>query len=116
MAGSMSWQVYTSDNGTDYALFCDLSNALAVNASASATPGTLPSTALPSNIKPRYAIYISDDGKTQRKVPILKASDLAALAPNDNFVTNPGGVTVKLSSIRGEKIRLPKLVDTGLTT
>lgn len=116
MAGSMSWQNYVSDNGNTYAIFCDKSNALAVNASASATPASLPSTGVPRNIRVRAALYRSDDGRTQRVVPLLTPADVTALQPNDSFVTDPGGVTVKLSSLRGERIRLPKIVDTGLVT
>lgn len=116
MAGSNSWQNYQSDNGSTYALYCDLSNALAVNPSATATPSTLPNITVPRGIRPRYALFVSDDGLTRRKVPLLKPSDVAALTPTLNFATNPGGVTVRLSSIHGETIRLPRLKDTGLTT
>jgi len=116
MAGSISYQKYTSDNGADYSIKCDKSNALEVNASASANPSTLPNIEVPKNIKPRYALFLSDDGKTSRKVVLLTPADVAALTPNDSFVTNPGGVTVRLSYIRGETIRIPRLTDTGLTT
>lgn len=114
MAGSMIWQVYTSDNGDDYAIFVDRSNCESVNASFAATPAGLPTISIPGNIKPRYGLYRSADGKTQRKVPILTPADLAAINSGDNFVTNPGGVTVTISSFRGEKIRLPSNVDSGL--
>lgn len=116
MAGSISYQTYVSDNGNSYAIKMDKSNALAVNASATATPASLPSEEIPQNITPRYAIYISDDGLTSRKVVVLTPADVGALQPNDNFATNPGGINVKLSYLRGESIRLPRLLDTGLTT
>lgn len=116
MAGSMSWQVYQSDAGASYAIFCDLSNAIAVNASASTTPQNLPAVGVPRNIRPRYALFRSDDGLTTRKVVLLTPNDVSALQPGDTFATNPGGVTVKLQSVTGERVRLPKQQDTGLTT
>lgn len=116
MAGSMFWQNYVSDNGNTYAIFTDKSNCLAVNASASANSTGLVAIELPRGITPRYALFRSDDGKTQRKVPILKQSDLAALTPGKSFDTDPGGDTVRLTYVHGEKIRFPKVVDTGKTT
>ena len=116
MAGSMSWQVYRTDAGQNYAIFMDKSNALAVNASASTTPQNLPIVAVPRNIRPRYALFRSDDGLTTRKVVLLTPADVSALSPGESFTTDPGGVVVKLQSTAGERIRLPKQVDTGLTT
>lgn len=117
MSGSLSWFQYTSDNGQNYAIFADKSNVAAVNtATGGAAPATLPNISLPRSIRPRYALYRSDDGLTNRKVPILTPADLAALTPNSQFTAQGTTVTVKLSSIRGEKIRLPRLTDTGLTT
>lgn len=116
MSGSLSYQVYTSDVGTDYAILCDKSNALAVNASAAAAPATLPVTTVPRNIKPRYALYSDVTGQIRRKVPLLKPSDVAALTPTSSFVPQGETATVRLSSIVGEVVRLPKLADTGRTT
>lgn len=116
MSGSLSYQVYTSDIGTDFAILCDKSNALAVNASASATPATLPSSTVPRNIKPRYALYQDSTGQIRRKVPLLKPSDVAALTPTSSFTPQGETVVVRLSSIHGESVRLPKLADTGRTT
>ena len=116
MAGSLSYQTYQSDAGQSFAIYCDLSNALAVNASASATPTGLPTFTLPRSIRPRYALFRSADGKTTRKVPLLLPSDVAALVSTKSFVTNPGGVTVTITSIVGEKARIAKNIDTGLTT
>lgn len=116
MAGSMSWQTYVSDNGQSYAIFCDKSNSKSVNASHQDVPGNLPAIELPRGITPRYGLFRSDDGKTQRKVPLLKQSDVQALTPGKAFDTDPGGDTVRLTYVHGEKIRFPKTVDTGKTT
>lgn len=116
MAGSLSYQVYTSDNGQSYAIYCDKSNALAVNASAQAVPASLPPVTIPRSIRPRYALFRSDDGKVSRKVPLLKPSDVSALAADLSFTPTGATVPVKLSSVRGEALRIPRLTDTGLTT
>lgn len=115
MAGSKSYQRYVSDNGQAYAILMDLSNALAVNASASATPAALPTITVPRNITPRYAIYTDATTFIRRKVALLTAADVAALVANDNFAVPEGGQTVTITFIKGEEIRLPKLNDTGRT-
>lgn len=115
MAGSMSYQRYVSDNGQAYAILMDRSNALAVNASASATPANLPTITLPRNIKPRYAIYTDTSGLIKRKVVLLTAADVAALVAADNFTPPEETAAVTITFIKGEEIRLPKLADTGRT-
>lgn len=116
MAGSLFWQTYQTDTGENFAIFMDKSNCLAVNASATAVPASLPADGVPRNIKPRYALFRSADGYTTRKVVVLTPADVTALTPGTTFVTNPGGVTVKLQTIIGEKRRLPQTADSGLTT
>jgi hypothetical protein len=115
MSGSLSYQKYTTDGGVSYSILCDRSNALAVNASATATPGSLPPATLPRNIKPRYALFSDSTGTIKRRVPILTLADLTALAANASFV--PGGetATVNLTYVRGEATRVPHLTDTGRT-
>lgn len=115
MSGSVRWYVYTSDNGVDYAILADKSNIAAVNPSGAAAPATLPQAAVPRNIKPRYALFSDDTGTIRRKVVLLKPSDVAALTPTLSFTPTGETAAVKLSSIKGEQIRLPKLLDTGRT-
>lgn len=115
MAGSISYQVYVSDNGQSYAVRMDRTNALAVNASASATPASLPAIELPKNIKPRYALYTDTTGTIKRKVILLRPSDVAALVTDDNFTPPEETATLRITYVVGEKIRLPKLTDTGRT-
>lgn len=113
MSGSLSYQVYVSDNGQSYAIKVDKSNALAVNASASATPASLPPVTLPRNIKPRYALFYDATSLIKRKVVLLRPSDVAALTATASFT--PGGetATVNIASIHGESILVPHLADTG---
>jgi len=115
MSGSLSYQTYQSDNGQSYAILVDKSNALAVNASAVATPASLPTITLPRNIKPRYVLFTDETSTIKRKVVLLKPSDVVAIVATSSFV--PGGETstVRVSYMQGESIRLPKLVDTART-
>lgn len=115
MAGSKSYQRYVSDNGQEYSILMDRSNALAVNASATATPASLPTITLPRNIKPRYAIYTDASGLIKRKVVLLTAADVAALVAGDNFTPPEETAGVTITFIRGEEIRLPRLLDSGRT-
>jgi len=115
MAGSISYQVYQSDNGQTYSIRVDRTNAIAVNASASATPAALPNEEIPRNIKPRYALYTDQTGNIKRKVVLLRPSDVAALLGDDNFTPPEETATLRITFIVGEKIRIPKLIDTGRT-
>jgi hypothetical protein len=114
MSGSMRYFNYVSDNGGTYAIFADKSNVLAVNPSG-ASVGSLPAIKLPRNITPRYALFSSTDGTIRRKVALLTPADVAALTGNLSFT--PGGetATVTITAIRGEKVNIPKLADTGRT-
>lgn len=116
MAGSIRWYVYTSDAGTDFAIQADKSNIAAVNASGASAPGALPLAAVPRNIRPRYALFSDTTGTITRKVVLLKPSDVANLSNTASFVPQGETATVRLSSLVGEKITLPKLADTGQTT
>jgi hypothetical protein len=115
MSGSLRWFNYVSDNGATYAILADKSNIAAVNASGAGSPATLPTAAVPRNIKPRYALFADSTGLIRRKVPILTAADVAALTPTTSFVPTGETATVVITAIRGEKVNLPKLADTGRT-
>lgn len=115
MAGSMAWFRYTSDNGQTYALKADRTNVADVNASGAAPATALPNEGLPRNIKPRYGIFSDTTGNIVRRVPILTPADLAALTADESFTPPEEAVLVRLTFIKGEEIRLPRLVDTGRT-
>lgn len=115
MSGSIRWFNYVSDNGQTYALQADKSNVAAINASGGSAPGTLPNIAVPRNIRPRYALFSDTTGTIRRKVPVLTPTDLAALTATTSFVPTGETATVTITAIRGEKINLPKLADTGRT-
>lgn len=115
MSGSVRYFNYVSDAGTTYAILADKSNIAAVNPSGAAAPGTLPTVTVPRNIKPRYALFADASGLIRRRVPLLTPADVAALTPASSFVPTGETATVVITAIRGEKINLPKLADTGRT-
>lgn len=116
MAGSVRYYNYVSDNGQTYAILADKSNVAAVNPSGAAAPGTLPTTTVPRNIRPRYALFSDPTGLIRRRVPLLTPADVAALTATTSFVPQGETATVTITAIRGEKVDLPKLADTGRTT
>lgn len=116
MAGSVRYYNYISDNGQTYAILADKSNIAAVNPSGAGTPGTLPTITVPRNIRPRYALFSDASGLIRRRVPLLTPADVAALTAATSFVPQGETVTVTVTAIRGEKVNLPKLADTGRTT
>lgn len=116
MSGSLRWFNYISDAGTTFAILADKSNIAAVNPSGVAAPGSLPISAVPRNIRVRYALFSDTTGLIKRRVPVLTPTDVSALSSTLSFVPQGETATVRLSSIRGEKINLPKLADTGQTT
>lgn len=114
MAGSKKWFVYTTDEGTKFAILADESNVKSVanNADDYATAdGTF---AVPRNVTPRAAYY----GNASRiiKVPILTDTVYADLPTGQATITDPIAGTGTLNFIRKtpEKIRFPRVSDTGL--
>lgn len=113
MSGSNRYFSYVSDNGNTYAIYASKDNVIGANGGGA--PATLAAVTLPRNIKPRYALFSSDDGLVKRKVPILTPTIAAALSSTTSFTPYGETVTVRLTAYRGEKINLPKLADTGRT-
>lgn len=116
MSGSIRWFNYTTDGGLTFSLQADRSNIAAVNPSGAATPGSLSVSAVPRNVKIRYALFADVTGLIRRKVPLLTPADVAALSATLSFVPSGETATVNLTYIVGESTRLPKLADTGRTT
>lgn len=117
MVGSKKYFKYTSSGGPEYALYMDESNGEHVG-NADVGPGDTGLVALPRNIKPRFCVYRSNDGRYQRKIyvtdPLKALSDL----PSTLSVTPEGGgtaVTLLLSYLQGERtFRVVRADDTGL--
>lgn len=117
MAGSIKWFVYTTDNGTDFAIEADESNVEALAAGTQDYPesGNPPVFAVPINLKARYAVFSNDAGTRRIKVPIITQTIYNALDGNSTMVDPISGGNLKLLYKRPEIIRLPKGKDTGLT-
>lgn len=117
MAGSNRWFTYTSDDGTNWAIYADESNTEAANPVASA--GGAPLNQIykpPANLKPRYGVFRSASGDRSIRVPILNEAIYNAL---DNTTTIPDPFdstqTLGLARKRPELIGpIPTIFDTGL--
>lgn len=118
MAGSERWFTYTSNDGTNWALFGDESNIEAANPVAGQAGAPQNQVyKYPRNLKPRYAVYTNQAGTRNIKVPILTELIYNAL---DNASTIPdqiagGSDTLALKRKRPELIGpIPTAFDTGL--
>ena len=118
MAGSNRWFTYTSNDGTDWALFADESNTEAANP-VRGQQGA-PQNQIykpPANLRPRYAVYTNQAGDRTIRVPILTELIYNAL---DNASTIPdpiagGTATLALKRKRPELVGpIPTAYDTGL--
>jgi hypothetical protein len=118
MAGSNKWFVYTTDDGTDFAIKQDESNTEAVNAGTQDyVPGVAIKYSLPSNISPRRAYYRSADGKRTISCVALTQTIYNGIPSNVSSITDPISppALLGLIRIRPEIIRnLPFAGDTGL--
>ena len=118
MAGSKKWFVYTTDQGDDYGLLADESNVEAVNGGTQDyASGVTIVYSLPSNVRPRAAVYKSADGNRTIRAYALTQTIYNGVLTGAPTITDPiGGGTLSLSRLEPEKIKLlPIAADTGLT-
>jgi hypothetical protein len=117
MAGSLTYRRYTSDDGTDYAIRIDESNASS-NVVGSAGELVPPRAGnylrLPNYIKPRYVLaYREDDPRFKRKFVIGGTAGIASVFAPGAKITSQGTLiddqtavrdnTWVITSYRGEK-------------
>lgn len=117
MAGSNKWFIYTTDEGTSFALKLDESNTEAVNGAVQDfLNNSTVQFALPRNVKPRYAVYSTPDKKRNIKCVALTPTIYAAIPTTVLTIPDPiaGSGNLNLSRVRPEEISLPFGVDTGL--
>lgn len=118
MAGSLKWFVYTTDDGTDFAIKLDESNTEAVNgATQDFVAGTAFRYSIPKNLRPRQAVYQSSDGVRTIKCVALTQSIYNGIPANVTSITDPlpPGNTLGLVRIVPERISpLPFANDTGI--
>lgn len=125
MAGSLKWFVYTADNGSQYGVKLDESNAKAAGFPdyAGGAAGSFPQ--LPRGARMRYANVVSGQVKRRIYVPSTTAplwTNPATTVPLLDFSTSAAGVpvtatpvTAVVTSLVGERFRRPFVGDTGLT-
>lgn len=117
MAGSNKWFVYTTDDGTDFAIQQDESNTEAINgATKDYVAGVAIRYALPRNVRPRRAYYRSPDGFRTITAVALTQTIYNGLTGDATSINDPidDGI-LRLVRIRPEIItRLPFANDTGL--
>lgn len=118
MAGSIKWFIYTTDDGTDFALEADESNIEAFSAGTQDYPdtGTPPIFAVPRNVRPRYAVFQSPSGQRRITVPVITQAIYNALNGTSTIPDPISAAAPDLTLLykRPEIIRLPKGSDTGL--
>jgi hypothetical protein len=118
MAGSLKWFVYTTDDGTDFAIKADESNTEAVNgATQDYVAGTAFRFSIPKNLKVRHAVYQSPDGVRTIKCVCLTQTIYAGVPANVTSITDPlpPNNTLGLVRIVPERISpLPFANDTGI--
>lgn len=118
MAGSLKDFVYTADDGATFAIERDESNTEAVNGANSDFLNTSSAKyRIPSNLKPREAVYQNPDKTVTRKCVCLTQTIYNGVFDNVKTITDQvTGETLSLVALNPEKIkRLPKGNDTGLT-
>lgn len=118
MAGSLKWFVYTTDDGTDFAIRLDESNTEAVNGSTQDyVAGTAFRFSIPRNLRPRQAVYRSPDGVRTIRCVALTQSIYNGIPAGVTSITDPlpPGNTLGLVQIIPERISpLPFANDTGI--
>lgn len=117
MAGSLKWVIYTDDFGTIYALNADESNWETVNGTGLDYDGDpVLVDAVPRNVRPRTATYVSATGDRQIRVVVATTTIYNGLAANLPTITDPiaGTGNLTLARLTPERRRLPIPNDTGL--
>lgn len=118
MAGSRKWFVYETNAGETFALNVDESNSEAVNGTAGDYgAATTIQNALPRNITPRAAVYVSPDGNRSIRCYVLDPDTYNTVLADQPTIDDPlqTGQTLTLSRLEPETLTiLPIALDTGL--
>lgn len=114
MAGSLKFFKYVADDGTNFAVARDESNVEAVNTGVGIIVTPAEKYKLPSNVKPRTAVYTSLDSRIRREITVMTPAIFAALDATTPITDQTSGQTLRLKFKKGEQITLPNLADTAL--
>lgn len=112
MSGSIKDMVYTSDGGQLYIVRLDESNGESTGF-ADFTGTTAGAVEAPKSLKMRYANTFDPLTGAKRKFPIGTPTDYGLLSVPGAVITSPSG-EFQVTSLRGEKKRVPSAADTGL--
>lgn len=114
MAGSMKFWTYTADDGETFAAYRDESNIEAANSGGTILISTAAKYKVPSNLKPRSAVFVDTTGRIRRDITILNPTAYAALDGSSTLTDQVSGEILRLKLKKGERLTLPTLQDTGL--
>lgn len=114
MAGSIRFFKYTADDGSTWAAQRDESNVEAVNSGVGIVITPAEKYKIPSNLKPRAAVYVDLTGRIRREIIVLTPAVFAALDATTPITDQVSGETLRLKYTKGERVTLPSLSDTAL--
>lgn len=119
MAGSIKDVIYTADNGKNYIVRLDESNAEA--GGFDDYTGETDISALPVGFRMRYANVVEPVSGAKRQIPIGKTSADIWTGTAISIllflvgVATPGNAAFTVSGLVGEAVRRARAADTGLT-
>lgn len=111
MAGSLKWFSYTTDDGANFAILADESNAELAGTGVDLGGGTSALYGIPKTITPRYARY-ADATRTIVRKAIISVSGTNPTTP---IIDPSSGASLELVAIVAESRRFASGVDTGIT-
>ena len=114
MAGSLKFFTYTADDGSLFAAFRDESNIEAINTEGTVLISSNAKYKIPSNLKPRSAVFVDLTGRIRRDIIVLNPASYAAIVGSTTITDQVSGETLRLKQKKGEVVTLPSLNDTAL--
>lgn len=114
MAGSAKFFKYTADDGTTWAALRDESNVEAINPGVAGIITPAQKYKIPSNLKPRTAVYTDLTSRIRREIIVLTPTIFAGLSATTPITDQVSGESLYLKFTKGERVTLPSLADTAL--
>lgn len=114
MAGSIKYFKYSADDGTTWAAQRDESNVEAINPGAAGIITPAQKYKIPSNLRPRTAVYVDNTSRIRREIIVLTTAAFVALDATTPITDQVSGELLRLKYTKGERVTLPSLSDTAL--
>ncbi len=114
MAGSLKGFRYVADDGTAWALFGDESNIESIPAGVEGILNPGAKYKIPKNLTPRKAVFSNAQGTIRREIVARTPASYSALTSASTVVDQVSGQTLFLKLLKGERVALVPLGDTGL--